>query len=84
MLKDKAELLFTECDELVDRCIKETINIREIKHITSDDFEILSKTIKVYGELKEQYIEILNILDKIERIDEKMDKVLKRLEAERS
>lgn len=84
MLKDKAELLFTECDELIDRGIKEIINIREIKHITSDDFETLSKTIKVYGELKEQYIEILNILDKIERIDEKMDKVLKRLEAERS
>ena len=84
MLKEEAKLLFIECDKLFDRAIKESINIGNIRNISSDDFETMVGAIDVYSKLKEQYIEILTVLDKIETIDEKLDKVLTVLEAKES
>lgn len=80
MLSWKVESLMAECDELLDDCVKESVDIDTLKCMNSDDLNTMQKAISLYKKSKELAIEVAKTYDDI---NEKMDKIIKLLETDK-
>ena len=85
----KAEELNDQMDEVMDLLMKDSFEVSDLKHMSSEELTGIQKTLEVIETSKELNVAYAEACDKIEQMEEtikmmdkKLDQILKKVEEE--